>query len=298
MEDHDAFIDGLLSRLEVAWKERGDADLKELVPEVGHPQHRQALVTLIPVDQEYRWRSGNQKQVEIYLEEWPELRANDEVLVKLVEAEYITRADLGDMPSADEIHRRFPKLIGQIDLGKLVRSQKATRDQVVLSQDPGGQVAPAAETDLFSTTHIEKVGENIGPYHLLTVLGEGGFGTVYLAEQQRPVKRRVALKVIKPGMDSRQVIARFEAERQALAMMDHPNIAKVFDAGVTDTGRPYFVMEFVQSEAITDYCDRHRLTIDERLELFAPRLRSDSARSPEGDHSSGHQTHQCVGDHT
>ena len=103
---------------------------------------------------------------------------------------------------------------------------------------------------------MEKVGESIGRYRLLSELGEGGFGTVYLAEQEEPVKRRVALKVIKPGMDTRQVLARFEAERQALAVMDHPNIAKVFDAGVTKNGRPYFVMELVQGESITDYCDR------------------------------------------
>jgi len=270
MKDHEAFIDELLSRLEAEWKERGDANLRKLVPEVGHPHRRLALVTLIPVDQEYRWQSDDKKKVEGYLEEWPELGEDDKAVVELVEAECVTRADLGDLPSADEIHTRFPKLIGLIDLGKLASGQKPTRNQVVHPQDSSSEAEPADETDLFSTTHIEKVGENIGHYHLLTVLGEGGFGTVYLAEQQRPVKRRVALKVIKPGMDSRQVIARFEAERQALAMMDHPNIAKVFDAGVTDTGRPYFVMELVQGEPITSYCDRHRLTIDERLELFVP----------------------------
>jgi len=111
-------------------------------------------------------------------------------------------------------------------------------------------------------------GERIGPYKLLEKLGEGGFGAVYLAEQQQPVLRRVALKIIKIGMDTRRVIARFEAERQALAMMDHPNVARVLDAGATDRGRPYFVMEHVAGIPITDHCDRHRLNIDERLELF------------------------------
>ena len=95
----------------------------------------------------------------------------------------------------------------------------------------------------------ERPGDMIGPYKLLQVIGEGGFGTVYMAEQEHPVRRRVALKIIKLGMDTRQVIARFEAERQALAMMDHPDIAKVFDAGATDTGRPYFVMELVKGDA-------------------------------------------------
>ena len=110
----------------------------------------------------------------------------------------------------------------------------------------------------------------IGPYKLLQPIGEGGMGTVWMAEQTRPVKRLVALKVIKAGMDSRQVLARFEAERQALALMDHPNIAKVFDAGTTDSGRPYFVMELVKGIPITQFCDEHRLTPRERLELVIP----------------------------
>jgi serine/threonine-protein kinase len=108
----------------------------------------------------------------------------------------------------------------------------------------------------------------IGPYKLLEQIGEGGMGLVFVAEQQHPVRRRVALKIIKPGMDSRQVIARFEAERQALAMMDHPNIAKVHDGGTTLEGRPYFVMEFVKGTPITEYCDKHRLTTRDRLQLF------------------------------
>ena len=116
----------------------------------------------------------------------------------------------------------------------------------------------------------EKPGTQIGPYKLLQQLGEGGMGVVYMAEQKEPVKRRVALKIIKPGMDTRQVIARFEAERQALAMMDHPNIAKVLDAGQTDSGRPYFVMELVNGLPVTKYCDEQHLNPKERLELFVP----------------------------
>jgi serine/threonine protein kinase/Flp pilus assembly protein TadD len=111
-------------------------------------------------------------------------------------------------------------------------------------------------------------GSKIGRYKLLSILGEGGYGIVYLAEQQRPVKRRVALKLIKPGMDTKQVIARFEAERQALALLDHPNIAHVFDAGTTKAGRPYFVMEYVKGIPITEHCDREKLAIEERLRLF------------------------------
>ena len=108
----------------------------------------------------------------------------------------------------------------------------------------------------------------LGRYKLLEKIGEGGFGEVWMAEQREPVKRRVALKLIKLGMDSRQILARFEAERQALAMMDHANIAKIFDAGTTDTGRPYFVMELVRGIKITEYCDQNQLPTQERLKLF------------------------------
>lgn len=114
----------------------------------------------------------------------------------------------------------------------------------------------------------EKPGAQIGPYRLLQQLGEGGMGIVYLAERQHPVKQRVALKIIKQGMDSKNFVARFEAERQALAMMDHPNIAKVLDAGCTDSGRPYFAMELVKGTAISEFCDENRLTTRERLQLF------------------------------
>ena len=115
----------------------------------------------------------------------------------------------------------------------------------------------------------ESVGDRFGPYRLLSVLGEGGFGVVYLAEQTEPLRRRVALKVIKPGMDSRQVLARFEAERRALAMMDHPGVARALDAGATPAGRPFFVMELVRGEPVTDFCDRNRLDLSERLRLMA-----------------------------
>jgi hypothetical protein len=114
----------------------------------------------------------------------------------------------------------------------------------------------------------ERIGTKIGPYKLLQKLGEGGCGVVYLAEQEKPVRRRVALKVIKLGMDTKNVIARFEAERQALALMDHPNIARVLDAGATETGRPYFVMELVRGVRITEYCDQNQFDTRQRLELF------------------------------
>src|SRR5439155_13380497 len=115
---------------------------------------------------------------------------------------------------------------------------------------------------------IERTGTMIGRYKLLEKIGEGGFGVVYMAEQVEPVQRKVALKIIKAGMDTKEVIARFEAERQAIALMDHPNIARALDAGATQAGRPYFVMELVRGIAITDYCDQANLPTRERLQLF------------------------------
>jgi len=131
-----------------------------------------------------------------------------------------------------------------------------------------GQFVSLRAVDLLDETDSELVGQQVGPYRLLEMIGEGGFGVVYLAQQERPVRRRIALKIIKLGMDTKQVIARFEAERQALAMMEHPNIATVFDAGATETGRPYFVMELVEGVAITEYCDQHRLSTRQRIQLF------------------------------
>jgi hypothetical protein len=160
--------------------------------------------------------------------------------------------------------------------------------------DPDKVRAPGAD----ATGLAEKVGSRIGPYKLLQLLGEGGMGAVYMAEQEEPVKRRVALKIIKAGMDSDHIIARFEQERQALAMMDHPNIAKVLDAGTTGepgrvsagssrgayatplAGRPYFVMELVKGIPITKYCDKEHLTPKERLDLFIPVWQQTSPACP------------------
>ena len=137
----------------------------------------------------------------------------------------------------------------------------------------GEQIGPLDEAHslvaaTIRTENIQHVGNCIGPYKLHEQIGEGGMGIVYVAKQTKPVKRKVALKIIKPGMASREVVARFEAERQALAMMEHPNIARVFDGGVTDSGQPYFVMELAQGLPITEYCDQHQLATAERLRLF------------------------------
>ncbi|HUN81086.1 MAG TPA: serine/threonine-protein kinase [Phycisphaerae bacterium] len=146
----------------------------------------------------------------------------------------------------------------------LAASSSSHHGATVDASDP----APSFADTQARGSRIGETGTQIGRYKLLEEIGEGGFGTVWIAEQREPVQRKVALKIIKLGMDTRQVIARFEAERQALAMMDHPNIARVLDAGATETGRPYFVMELVKGVPITQYCDDNNLSPQQRLELF------------------------------
>src|SRR5579864_1649664 len=147
------------------------------------------------------------------------------------------------------------------------------RVEELLAADEQAGPVPSAEASTGGS-ESESVGAVIGRYKLLEKIGEGGCGVVYVAEQQEPVRRRVALKIIKLGMDTRSVVARFETERQALALMDHPNIAKVLEAGATETGRPFFVMELVRGVKITDYCDQQSLPTAQRLELFIPVCRA------------------------
>lgn len=172
-------------------------------------------------------------------------------------------------------------LLEQLTDDPLLQPSTSTPDaqgrlgQCEVLQMPGTPATPEAGILTGRTAALtESVGGCVGPYRLLQKLGEGGMGVVWVAEQQQPVKRRVALKVIKPGMDSAAVVHRFEAERQALAMMDHPSIAKVLDAGTTAEGRPYFVMELVHGVPLTKYCDEINLSIRERLDLFVPVCRA------------------------
>ncbi len=156
------------------------------------------------------------------------------------------------------------------EVARLVARHEADKGS---SLQPPEQFDASVGAETLRASHpppslIEGPGTQLGPYRLLQQIGEGGFGMVFLAEQLRPVRRKVAIKIIKLGMDTQQVIARFEAERQALAMMDHANIARVLDAGSTQTGRPYFVMELVTGDPITSYCDKHNLSVVERLEIF------------------------------
>jgi len=173
------------------------------------------------------------------------------LLVELVQIDREQRAKRGEPAPLEPYQRDFPELAAWL------RTSQALSD--INAQLPANEIGQSI---------AEQPGATIGPYKLLEQIGAGGFGLVFSAEQQRPVRRKVALKVIKPGMDTREVVARFEAERQALALMDHPNIARVIDGGMTGSGRPYFVMELVRGVPITDYCDQNHFKLRERLELF------------------------------
>ena len=173
----------------------------------------------------------------------------------------------------DAIEKESPEAVREcIDVA--CRDDQELRLQVerlIHSHQKAGEFlggVPSAESTCILPPITEKPGDRVGHYRLLQQIGEGGFGVVYMAEQTAPVRRKVALKIIKPGMDTREVVARFEAERQALALMDHPNIAKVLDAGSTDSGRPYFVMELVRGIPITDYCGQEKIAVNDRLDLF------------------------------
>ncbi len=148
-------------------------------------------------------------------------------------------------------------------------------EELLQAHDESGGLLPnGSDRDLNATrlTTIPAAPGTMmaGRYKLIEPIGEGGMGSVWLAEQKEPVRRKVAVKLVKAGMDSKQVLSRFEAERQALAMMDHPNIAKVFDGGMTELGRPFFVMEFVKGVPLTEYCNQARLSLKDRLNLFVP----------------------------
>jgi serine/threonine protein kinase len=174
-----------------------------------------------------------------------------------------------------QVARRIPPGEGRIlYLDQACGEETGLRNRLeamlrVHDEDHGFLAAPAEGVPQSPTDRItEGPGTRIGPYKLLEVIGEGGFGKVFMAEQDRPVSRKVALKIVKPGMDTREVIARFESERQALALLNHPNIAQIFDGGETESGRPYFVMELVKGAPITEFCDKNHLPADERLRLF------------------------------
>lgn len=272
----DDIDESVIERFEAAWnKSVPQFDL--FVPERSDSAFLGTLQELIIIDLEFRWKriaagehataeqaTGEQatdkqgtdedvddfelaRVVEDYIHEYPEL-SDPAIIEHLAEEEFSIRRRYGDQPSAESFCGRFPVLRDRFEQLEAKHSGPIRRP-----------------TNRPSATATEPT---IADFVIKSVIGEGGMGSVYLAEQGRPVRRRVAVKVIRSGFDSKDVIARFEAERQALAMMDHPNIARIFEAGSTDGGQPYFAMEYVDGVPITDYCAQRKSSIGERLRVF------------------------------
>ncbi len=204
--------------------------------------------------------------------------------VFLAAVEQADRATILDRECGDEpeLRRRVDTLL------------KANDEPASYLDQPPVELAKSARTIDYAPV-TEKPVSMVGPYKLKEQIGEGGFGLVFVAEQQQPVKHKVALKVIKPGMDTREVMARFTAERQALALMDHPNIARVLDAGATDSGWPYFVMELVRGIPITNYCDQNQLPPRDRLGLFVTVCQAVQHAASKRRHPPRHQAVECAG---
>jgi WD40 repeat protein/serine/threonine protein kinase len=218
---------------------------------------------------EAAWQGGPEPRLEDYFSAAPPA-LRPALLRELVLLDIHYRQSRGQACSAAMYRDRFPEVSEEWLVSALAAPPRG--DQPSALREQPQETGAGHEPGMPPTTAYPSEGPGgwIGPYKLLQKLGEGGMGTVYVAQQEKPVARRVALKIIKAGMDSSQVIARFEQERQALALMDHPNIAKVLDAGTTDAGRPYFVMELVKGIPVTKFCDLEHLTPRERLDLFIP----------------------------
>jgi WD40 repeat protein len=261
-----------------------------------HALRRAALVEMVKIDLERQWRLGLQIALETYLQLYPELGLTDDLPADLIAAEYVVRRQAGMPAGFTDLAQRFPRqaalvrqhlqqnditLSGDAPAARIqspdttvepthfgIREEAMKRRSHSLGPPPLNQTQAATSGP---TVPVENIGSVVASrVKLLERLGEGGMGTVWVAEQLQPVRRKIALKVIKEGMNSKAVLARFDAERQALALMDHPNIAKVLDGGTTANGRPFFVMEYVKGVPLTKYCDDARLSIAQRLELFVP----------------------------
>jgi len=255
-------IDRVCDRFEAAWKAGLRPRIDEFLRDAPSSESLDLLRELLVLDLDYRRRLGEKPTLEEYRAQHPELRldpfANLFAEIGRTPASP-SAALLQGAPSESETPdgQRVEKLLAaHAEAGNAFRPQGGTTDYQAAS-------SPVARGDAVGAVIA-------GRYKLLEAIGEGGMGTVYRAGQTEPVKRQVALKLVKPGMDSKDVLTRFEAERQALALMDHPNIARVLDAGSTESGRLFFVMELVKGVPITQYCDQHRLTPRQRLELFVP----------------------------
>ena len=251
--------DDCIERFEQAWQS-GFPELQEFLPPASESSHFSTLCELVIIDMEFRWKratrsspddptiASNPKSVEDYIEQFPTLDTPD-TIGQLAGEEFTIRWKYGDRPSPTGFKKRFPNAAEQFDS---LTTILASSDQRPIPKPIG---APGAFPVVPNFAFEEEI-------------GSGGMGSVFLAQQESPVRRKVAVKVIRRGMDSKEVVARFQAERQALAMMDHPNIARIYEAGSTKQGQPFFAMEYVPGAAITDFCKDQQLSIRERLELF------------------------------
>lgn len=230
------------------------------------------LLDLIRVDQHHRWNSGEPTSAEYYFENCPALANDPESRQLLILEEFGYLEESGRIINPSSFLARFSRFISEQELKELEEELSDPRTETISNrQEWIGSKTLSANKLAEDKTAILKSGlprTQIGSYRILEKLGEGGFGIVFAAEQKKPIRRKVAIKILKSGINSDEVIARFQAERQALALMDHPCIARVIEGGATDQGEPYFVMELVRGLKITDYCDQHKLSIRQRLELF------------------------------
>lgn len=257
MDDDQTLNPSFINRFEIAWQSSPSPNIEDYLPSLGSDGYLGTLQELVIIDLEFCWKrqssassslATSPSPVEAYVQRFPVL-GDEPQLQKLVEEEFLIRHRYGDQPNPDEFVERFPQ---HGELLQKLANEIPTRPPVQFAV-ASSQVRPHP---------------TIENYTLISAIGEGGMGSVYLAQQEHPVRRKVAVKVIRSGLDSREVIARFEAERQALAMMEHQNIARVFDAGATSQGQPFFAMEFVDGVPITDYCESRQASIPDRLSLF------------------------------
>jgi eukaryotic-like serine/threonine-protein kinase len=263
-------LERIMERFEQAWQSGPQPRIEDFLNDDG-VDRAELLVELVHSDLELRLNAGKEADVKDYLDRFPELKSNTQAVLDMISAHYRFCSILGRSPQVADYLKRYPEYADK--LAKLLDQALDTTEASPKNFTPRGrQPLPSTgpNAGVLPQMGLERPGTLIGPYKLLQKLGEGGMGEVWMAAQTAGIKRTVALKLVKHGMDSGQVLARFEAERQALALMDHSNIAKVLDAGTTEHGRPYFVMEVVKGIPITKYCDDYKLTLRQRLELFVP----------------------------
>ena len=270
MTNSDSFIDQLLEHFEFQWKEHGEAELAAFVPEEGHAQRRPALILLITVDQEYRWRTGEPKQVEAYLKEWPELHGDDKALVELVEAECVTRAILDDEPSAEDIRVRFPEIAERIDLKKLLISRTIDFESDVpadesrtgdFSDDDGESEDPPPDDQ-------DDLPDEVGRYVIKGKLGGGSFGIVCLAWDPE-LERFVALKLPRKGRFSNEkAVESFLREARMAARLKHTGLVAVHDIQKLDDGTPYTVQEYIEGRDLGGWVKVNRPSYEKMVRLL------------------------------